>query len=101
MSGKYNLTCFCEKCNTGGLATKSRKTATVGKTVAVHKDLYDLYGADHEIDINGIGKRYIHDIHGNSKNVIDIFVNYGSDGKCACSKKQNEKYNQKGVQVNF
>ena len=54
MSGKYNLTCFCEKCNTGGLATKSRKTATVGKTVAVHKDLYDLYGADHEIDITNI-----------------------------------------------
>ena len=64
-------------------------------------DLYKKYGANHEIEINGIGKRYIQDIHGTSKKVIDIFVDCGRDGKCACSRSQNDKYNQKGVYVEF
>ena len=82
------------------METKSGINATVEETVAVHRDLYREYGAGHVFSIEGIGGRNIHDMHGNSKNVIDIFVAYGSDGECNCSKK-NEKYNKKGVKVDF
>ena len=78
----FRLTCYCSACNSppGSTETASGIAATEGVTVAVHPS---LYSRNKEIYIEGVGSRRIQDKHGNSKNVIDIYV--GDRSYCSCS----------------
>jgi hypothetical protein len=79
----YKITCYCSACNSpaGSTDTASGIAAKEGVTVAVHKT---KYSKNKEIDIIGIGKRKVQDKHGNSPDVIDVYV--GECTKCNCSK---------------
>ena len=79
----YRLTCYCSACNSppGSTQTASGIPATEGVTVAVHPSKYQK---NKEIYIDGVGSRTIHDKHGNSPNVIDIYV--GKCSHCNCSR---------------
>ena len=78
----YKITCYCSACNSpkGSRETASGEHATAGVTVAVHPS---LYSKNKIINIDGIGQRKIQDKHGNSKNVIDVYV--GESQTCKCS----------------
>ena len=80
--GKYRITCYCSACNSpkGSRETASGLNATEGVTVAVHPSKYVKNKA---IYIEGIGKRVIQDKHGNSANVIDVYI--GETNNCKCS----------------
>ena len=80
--GKYKITCYCSACNSPPHTreTKSGHKATAGITVAVHPSKY-VEGKS--IYIDGIGQRTIQDIHGNSTDVIDVYV--GEFKECQCS----------------
>ena len=80
--GKFRITCYCSACNSpkGSRETASGATATAGTTVAVHPSLYQ---ENKSINIEGIGNRIIQDKHGNSSNVIDVYV--GECSRCTCS----------------
>ena len=80
--GKFRITCYCSACNSprGSRETASGATATSGVTVAVHPSLYQR---NKSIYIEGIGNRVIQDKHGNSSNVIDVYV--GECNSCRCS----------------
>lgn len=84
--GTYKMTCYCSGCNSprGSRQTASGKLATNGEygTVAVSSSLYRNLGAETVLYIEGIGYKTIHDKHGNSRNVIDIYV---GEGRCRCS----------------
>jgi 3D (Asp-Asp-Asp) domain-containing protein len=81
--GKFKITCFCSACNSpkGSRQTASGANATAGVTVAVHPSLYEK---NKRIHIEGIGDRLIQDKHGNSTNVIDVYV--GECNTCQCSR---------------
>lgn len=85
--GNYKLTCYCSSCNSpaGSRRTASGKTATAGEygTVAVSSSLYRSLGANTILYIDGVGYRTIHDKHGSSSGVIDV---YFGEGTCTCSK---------------
>ena len=78
----YRITCYCSACNSprGSTQTASGETATEGVTVAVHRS---KYSKNKQIYIDGIGSRRIQDIHGNSSDVIDVYV--GNCSVCRCS----------------
>ena len=78
----FRITCYCAACNSpkGSTQTASGIPATEGVTVAVHPS---LYSRNKEIYIDGIGSRRIQDKHGNSRNVIDVYV--GNCAQCRCS----------------
>ena len=80
--GRFRITCYCSACNSpkGSTATASGATASAGTTVAVHPS---LYSKNKSIYIDGIGDRVIQDKHGNSKDVIDVYV--GNCSTCRCS----------------
>ena len=80
--GKYKITCYCSACNSppGSRETASGAKATAGVTVAVHPS---KYVKNKVINIEGIGERKIQDKHGNSTNVIDVYI--GEFKKCPCS----------------
>ena len=90
----YILTVFCSACNSpkGSRQTAIGATATAGLTVAVHKDLYKQYKGrrihlkiyDEEGNILSEHLPYIQDIHGNSSNLIDLYI--GERDRCECSK---------------
>ena len=91
----YKITCYCSACNSpkGSRETASGETATAGVTVAVHRDIYKK---NQRINIEGIGERKIQDKHGNSTNVIDVYV--GECNKCSCS---SHPYSGKTCNVTF
>ena len=91
--GRYKITCYCSACNSpkGSRATKSGEKATAGITVAVHPS---KYSKNKVINIEGIGKRKIQDVHGNATNVIDVYI--GEFRTCQCSK---HKYSGKTCNV--
>ena len=78
----YRITCYCSACNSpkGSTQTASGEIATEGVTVAVHPT---KYSRNKQIYIEGIGSRLIQDKHGNSANVIDVYV--GNCSVCRCS----------------
>ncbi len=77
----YRITCYCSACNSPkGTQTASGERATEGVTVAVHPT---KYSRNKQIYIEGIGSRLIQDKHGNSANVIDVYV--GNCSVCRCS----------------
>lgn len=84
--GTYRLTCYCSGCNSprGSRATASGALAKKGEygTVAVSPSLYRNLGKNTVIYIEGVGYRKIQDTHGNSSNVIDVYV---GEGGCRCS----------------
>ena len=92
--GRYRLTCFCSACNSpkGSRQTASGSLATAGTTVAVHPS---KYSKNKQITIEGIGTRLIQDKHGNSPDVIDIYV--GECQYCNCS---SHPYSGRIVNVN-
>ena len=83
--GKYKLTCYCAGCNypKGSRETASGKEATPGQygTIAVHRDLYSSLKGK-VLYIEGVGYRKVQDIHGNSKNVIDVYVSNSTVCNC-------------------
>lgn len=83
--GTYRLTCYCAGCNSpaGSRQTASGIAATHGEygTIAVSSQLYRELGAGTVLYIDGVGYRKIQDIHGNTSNVIDVYVNHGP---CTC-----------------
>ena len=89
----YRLTCYCSACNSpkGSRETASGKLATKGVTVAVHPSKYKK---NKQIYIDGIGSRLIQDKHGNSVDVIDVYI--GEYSVCPCSK---HPYSGKRVKV--
>ncbi len=84
--GYYRLTCYCAGCNypKGSRETSSGALATPGEygTIAVSPAMYELYGAGTVLYIDGVGFRKIQDKHGNSENVIDVYVS--NDTTCKC-----------------
>jgi len=82
--GKFTITCYCTACNDpkGSRATASGKTATAGTTCAVSSSLYKT-NKNRTITIPEIGERVIQDYHGNSDDVIDVYV--GECKTCRCS----------------
>ena len=79
----YKITCYCSACNSpkGSTQTASGIPATAGVTVAVHKTKYQK---NKKIFIEGIGERKIQDKHGNTPDVIDVYV--GNCSQCNCSR---------------
>ena len=77
----YKITCYCSACNSpkGSTQTASGIPATAGVTVAVHPTKYQK---NKEIYIEGIGQRKIQDKHGNTPDVIDVYV--GNCSQCNC-----------------
>ena len=86
--GEFRLTCYCAGCNSpkGSRSTASGATATPGEngTIAVSPAMYEKYGAGTVLYIEGVGYRKIQDKHGNSENVIDVYVSNDTTCKC-CS----------------
>ena len=90
----YKLTVYCSDCNSpkGSRQTAIGATATAGLTVAVHKNLYKQHKGkrihlkifDDRGNILSEHLPYIQDIHGNSSNVIDLYV--GERDVCDCNK---------------
>ena len=85
----YRVTVYCTACNSpkGSRETASGATATAGDTVAVHKSLYRTSKGRRiliEIDNGEKLMPYIQDIHGNSSDVIDIYI--GERDTCNCHK---------------
>ena len=90
----YKLTVYCSACNSpkGSRQTAIGATATAGLTVAVHKSLYKEHKGqrihlkiyDDRGNIISEHLPYIHDIHGNSNNVIDLYI--GERNVCDCNK---------------
>ena len=91
--GKFKITCYCSACNSpkGSTETASGETAKAGTTVAVHPT---LYSKNKSIHIDGIGDRLIQDKHGNSSNVIDVYV-----GDCKICKCSSHEYSGKVCEV--
>lgn len=96
----YKLTCYCSDCNypqhQNSRATKIGAIATAGLTVAVCEDLYNKYkGRRIHLIVYDKDKKtvlsehlpYIQDIHGNSDNVIDLYI--GERGKYLCDCKNH------------
>ena len=89
----YKLTVYCTACNSpkGSRQTASGATATAGLTVAVHRDFYKknkgrrihLTIYDNNGNIMSEHLPYIQDIHGNSSNVIDLYI--GERDRCDCN----------------
>ena len=81
----YKITCYCSACNSpkGSTQTASGIPATAGVTVAVHPSKYQK---NKVIIIEGIGERKIQDKHGNTPDVIDVYV--GNCSQCNCSRHQ-------------
>ena len=89
----YRLTVYCSACNypKGSRNTKIGATATAGLTVAVNKSLYanykgrriHLYVYDDNGNILCEHLPYIQDIHGNSNDVIDLYI--GEYEGCPCN----------------
>ena len=79
----YKITCYCSACNSpkGSTQTASGIPATAGVTVAVHPSKYQK---NKDIVIEGIGQRKIQDKHGNTPDVIDVYV--GNCSQCKCSR---------------
>jgi len=77
----YKITCYCSACNSpkGSTQTASGIPATAGVTVAVHRTKYQK---NKVIFIEGIGERKIQDKHGNTPDVIDVYV--GNCSQCNC-----------------
>ena len=90
----YELTVYCTACNTpkGTRETAIGEIATAGYTVAVHRDLYKAHKGkrihlkiyDDNGNIISEHLPYIHDIHGNNSNVIDLYI--GEREFCECNK---------------
>ena len=90
----YRLTVFCSACNSpkGSRQTAIGAVATAGLTVAVCKSLYRAHkGRRIHLKVYDNNRRtilsehlpYIQDIHGNSDNVIDLYI--GERDKCDCN----------------
>ena len=81
----YKITCYCSACNSpkGSTQTASGIPATAGVTVAVHPTKYQK---NKVIFIEGIGERKIQDKHGNTPDVIDVYV--GNCSQCNCRRHQ-------------
>ena len=92
----YRITCYCSACNSprDSTQTSSGETATEGVTVAVHRS---KYSKNKQIYIDGIGSRKIQDIHGNSPNVIDVYLGNRSICKCEDNIFSNKKLNVTGM----
>lgn len=90
----YKLTVFCSACNSpkGSRQTAIGAVATAGLTVAVHKNFYRNHkGKRIHLIVYDNDRRtilsehlpYIQDIHGNSENVIDLYI--GERDRCDCN----------------
>ena len=77
----YRITCYCSACNSpkGSTQTASGIPAIVGITVAVHPSKYQK---NKVIFIEGIGEIKIQDKHGNTPDVIDVYVDNCSQCNC-------------------
>jgi len=90
----YKLTVYCSACNSpkGSRQTAIGATATAGLTVAVHKNLYKQHKGrrihliiyDNNGNVMSEHLPYIQDIHGNSSDIIDLYI--GERDVCDCNR---------------
>lgn len=83
----YRVKVYCSDCNSPRQSrdTASGKTATAGDTVAVSKSLYKKYEGRRiliEIDNGESLMPYIQDFHGDSDDVLDIYIGERNDCRC-------------------
>ena len=85
----HRVTVYCSACNSPKYSrqTASGSVATAGYTVAVHRDFYKKNkGRRILLEIHNEQREklmpYIQDIHGNSPDVIDIYI--GERDVCDC-----------------
>ena len=89
----YRLTVYCSACNSprGSRQTAIGATATAGLTVAVPESMFRRHKGerihltiyDDDGTVMSEHLPYIQDIHGNSSNVIDLYI--GERDRCDCN----------------